>query len=67
MIACVFGVGFAVTLPRGESSRSLTFAYRAHIGDAQPVVAHTLALSVRAGSRHPGSLPFSLRGPDRIS
>jgi hypothetical protein len=42
---------FAVSLPRGESSRSLTFAYRVHIGDAQPVVAHTLALSVKAGIR----------------
>lgn len=42
---------FAVSLPRGESSRSLTFAYRDHIGDAQPVVAQTLALSVKAGVR----------------
>jgi hypothetical protein len=42
---------FAVSLPRGESSRSLTFAYRVHLGDAQPVVAHTLTLSVRAGVR----------------
>jgi hypothetical protein len=42
---------FTVSLPRGESSRSLTFAYRVHLGDARPVVAHTLALSVRAGVR----------------
>jgi hypothetical protein len=42
---------FAVSLPRGESSRSLTFAYRVHVGDAQPVVARTLTLSVRAGVR----------------
>jgi hypothetical protein len=42
---------FAVSLPRGESSRSLTFAYRVHIGDPQPVVTNTLALSVKAGIR----------------
>ncbi len=42
---------FTVSLPRGESSRSLTFAYRVHIGDSQPVVVHTLALSVKAGIR----------------
>ena len=40
---------FAVSLPRGESSRSLTFAYRAHLGDARPAAARTLTLSVRAG------------------
>jgi hypothetical protein len=40
---------FAVSLPRGESSRTLTFAYRAHIGDARPVATRTLTLSVKAG------------------
>jgi hypothetical protein len=40
---------FAVSLPRGESSRTLSIAYRAHIGDALPVAKRTLTLSVRAG------------------
>jgi hypothetical protein len=40
---------FTVALPRGESSEKLLFAYRAHIGDAQPVATRTLTLSVRAG------------------
>ncbi|HEV2974910.1 MAG TPA: carboxypeptidase-like regulatory domain-containing protein [Solirubrobacteraceae bacterium] len=40
---------FSVRLPVGTSSRTLRFAYRAHLGDAQPVVTRTLRLSVRAG------------------
>jgi hypothetical protein len=40
---------FELRLPRGESSRRLTFAYRAHIGDALPVATRTLTLGVRAG------------------
>ncbi|HEX3432810.1 MAG TPA: hypothetical protein VHT25_01985 [Solirubrobacteraceae bacterium] len=31
----------------GASSRTLRFAYRAHVGDTQAAVAHTLALKVR--------------------
>lgn len=42
---------FTVSLPRGISSRSLTFAYRAHLGDAQPVARRTLTLGVKAGVR----------------
>ncbi|HEY2180629.1 MAG TPA: hypothetical protein VGH09_03050 [Solirubrobacteraceae bacterium] len=40
---------FSVRLPRGASSRTLDFAYRAHLGDALPVVTRTLQLRVRAG------------------
>ncbi len=40
---------FTVALARGESSEKFLFAYRAHIGDAQPVATGTLTLSVRAG------------------
>jgi len=40
---------FALSLPRGESSRTLSFAYRAHVGDALPVATRTLTLGVRAG------------------
>jgi hypothetical protein len=40
---------FELRLPRGESSRTLTFAYRAHSGDALPVATRTLTLGVRAG------------------
>jgi hypothetical protein len=40
---------FSVRLPRGASSRTLEFAYRAHVGDALPVVTRTLLLRVRAG------------------
>ena len=40
---------FAVSVPRGESSRTLSIAYRAHIGDALPVAERTLTLSVKAG------------------
>jgi hypothetical protein len=40
---------FSVRLPRGASSRTLHFAYRAHVGDALPVVTRTLRLRVRAG------------------
>jgi hypothetical protein len=42
---------FEVSLPRGESSGKLVFAYREHIGDAQPVATRALTLSVRAGVR----------------
>jgi hypothetical protein len=40
---------FSIRLPRGASSRTLDFAYRAHVGDALPVVTRTLQLRVRAG------------------
>jgi hypothetical protein len=40
---------FEVRLPRGESSRKLLFAYRAHIGNTESVATRTLTLSVRAG------------------
>jgi len=40
---------FAVSLPRGESSRTLRIAYRAHVGDTLPVAERTLTLSVKAG------------------
>ncbi len=40
---------FEVRVARGESSRTLVFAYRAHIGDALPVATRTLRLGVRAG------------------
>jgi hypothetical protein len=39
---------FAMHVVRGASSRSLQFAYRAHLGDASPVATRTLALKVRA-------------------
>jgi hypothetical protein len=39
---------FAMRIAGAARSQSLTFAYRAHIGDAQPVVAHTLTLKVPA-------------------
>jgi hypothetical protein len=39
---------FRVRLPGGLSSRSLRFAYRAHVGDALPVATRTLTLSVPA-------------------
>jgi len=42
---------FTVALPRGASSQKLLFAYRAHIGDAQPVATRTLTLSVKADVR----------------
>lgn len=42
---------FAVTLARGISSRALSFAYRAHLGDALPVATSTLVLGVKAGIR----------------
>ena len=41
----------AVKVPRGASSRTIRLAYRAHFGDALPVVTRTLALVVRAGVR----------------
>jgi hypothetical protein len=40
---------FEVRVARGESSRTLVFAYRAHTGDALPVATRTLRLGVRAG------------------
>jgi hypothetical protein len=40
---------FAAGLPAGVSSRTLRFAYRAHLGDTVPVATRTLCLSVRAG------------------
>jgi hypothetical protein len=39
---------FSVRIPAGTSSRSLSFAYRAHVGDAQPVASRTLTLQVPA-------------------
>lgn len=39
---------FAMRIAGAARSQSMTFAYRAHIGDAQPVVAHTLTLKVPA-------------------
>jgi hypothetical protein len=39
---------FTVRVPGGVSSRSLRFAYRAHIGDALPVATRVLSLSVSA-------------------
>jgi hypothetical protein len=40
---------FSFHVPHGASSRTLGFAYRAHVGDALPVVTRTLQLRVRAG------------------
>ncbi|HMD52420.1 MAG TPA: hypothetical protein VKG62_06865 [Solirubrobacteraceae bacterium] len=40
---------FSVRIPPGASSRTLQFAYRAHLGDPLPVVTRTLTLTVRAG------------------
>ena len=40
---------FTLRLPIGISSRTLRFAYRAHIGDLTPAATSTLALRVRAG------------------
>jgi hypothetical protein len=40
---------FALRLPGDVSSRTLRFAYRAHLGDALPVVTRSLRLSVHAG------------------
>jgi hypothetical protein len=39
---------FAMRITGATRSQSMTFAYRAHVGDAQPVVAHTLTLKVPA-------------------
>jgi hypothetical protein len=39
---------FAMRIRGAARSQSLTFAYRAHVGDAQPAVAHTLTLKVPA-------------------
>jgi hypothetical protein len=40
---------FSVRIAGGSSSRSLRFAYRAHVGDALAAAARTLTLNVRAG------------------
>jgi hypothetical protein len=40
---------FSLRLARGSSSRTLRFAYRAHLGDALPVATRTLTLEVHAG------------------
>ncbi len=40
---------FSVRLPAGASSCTLRIAYRAHLGDPQPVAMRTLQLSVHAG------------------
>ncbi len=40
---------FRMRIRGGASSKSLQFAYRAHVGDTQPVAAQTLTLKVRAG------------------
>jgi hypothetical protein len=40
---------FGLRIAGASSSRSLTFAYRAHLDDASPVVLHTLTLRVRPG------------------
>lgn len=40
---------FGLRIAGATSSRSLTFAYRAHLDDASPVVSRTLTLRVRPG------------------
>jgi hypothetical protein len=40
---------FSLRLPGNASSRTLTFLYRAHTGDAAPAASGSLVLSVRAG------------------
>src|SRR5664280_2154188 len=40
---------FSVRIAGGASSKSLRFAYRAHVGDALAVATRTLTLNVRAG------------------
>jgi hypothetical protein len=40
---------FSVRIAGGASSKSLRFAYRAHVGDALAVATRTLTLKVRAG------------------
>jgi hypothetical protein len=57
---------------RGASSQSLSFAYRAHAGDTQPAVAHTLMLKVRAGlalrvSPHTTSIGHRIRFDGQLS
>jgi len=39
---------FAMRIDGARRSQSLTFAYRAHVGDVKPAVAHTLTLKVPA-------------------
>lgn len=41
--------GFALSIPPGTSSRTLRFAYRAHLGDPQPAAARALRLRTPAG------------------
>jgi len=40
---------FTLRIPGGECSRTLRFAYRAHVGDAMAAATRTLTLRVRAG------------------
>ena len=40
-----------LALPRGVSSRDLTFRYRSHVGDTIPTATATVRLRVRAGLR----------------
>jgi hypothetical protein len=42
---------FSARIPAGASSRTLTFAYRSHLGDPLPVATRTLTLTVRAALR----------------
>jgi hypothetical protein len=42
---------FSVTIPANASSRTVTLAYREHLGDLEPVAVQTLNLTVRAGIR----------------
>jgi hypothetical protein len=41
--------GFSVVVPAGASSRTLRFAYRAHLDDTQPAATGALRLVTRAG------------------
>jgi hypothetical protein len=63
---------FSVRLAAGASSRVLRIAYRAHLGDALPVVTRTLRLKVRAGivlsvSPHTASVGSSIHFAGRLS
>jgi hypothetical protein len=56
----------------GVSSRTLQFAYRAHVGDTQPAVAHTLSLKVRPAialrvSPHTTSVGHRIRFDGQLS
>lgn len=62
---------FSVRLTGGMSSRTLRFAYRAHLGDARPVATRTLTLRVRAGialgvSPHTASVGHSISFRGRL-